>query len=692
MLKKGVLIIFFILFGLYGTVSCRAEPTPIRTEQSTTSIASLAVPSSSPSMTSSPTPSSTSTPTPFPTETPPPTSTATSAPTATNALINASNATYLKQVASFPVTFLKGELIDAGWSPDDRTILLHTSKGLYLLDPKTLEERAFFSGLSLKASSTNILITYENKSLGWIDLATEEFHSLDIPEAQYSWQWLPLAIDSQGKILATIDEIEPDTLLLYGLPGGELIDKIKLTHEKGVRQIWDILFSPDGSTLFINIQRTDTRFSLIRLDLAKPDSILELATELGFYNLRLSPDGNRFTYLSDQAIVRTTSAGNLWNTLSTFFPSEVNNQKVYFNGRQISFRDDHSLGIAYSFWGNDPQSILLVWDINTGGILETYDHIPGEITSLDFSHDGNNFLVTTQDGLIRVYDGEGEEIAVSEPYDSRGNVDISPDGALIAVPSAHQVRIYDLKQNKVIKTLGDFPASYLINVQFLNSIFLVVTVYPNSGDAYTELWDLSTNEIIRKYDVSNCIFSQDQSRLACQSKYLQVLDAEKGAILGSFGTANQTFDYKISPDGQVLSVCSYAYIEEKHQSVYSEAIGLWDIDSQMRIRNLLKEGSACGNMGFSPQGDYLISAAGAIWQVSDGTLLGTFEGNPPGKILMAQGNDFFLFDNALIEIPSGVELGKLQFNGNPIAMRFTEDGYYLVVLTNQELTFWRVIQ
>jgi hypothetical protein len=59
---------------------------------------------------------------------------------------------------------------------------------------------------------------------------------------------------------------------------------------------------------------------------------------------------------------------------------------------------------------------------------------------------------------------------------------------------------------------------------------------------------------------------------------------------------------------------------------------------------------------------------------------------------MAQGNDFFLFDNALIEIPSGVELGKLQFNGNPIAMRFTEDGYYLVVLTNQELTFWRVIQ
>jgi len=681
----STLLYVFILAACQGSLP---EPTQSIAEIPTKTI----LPSSKSTLTSTPSLTPTTTYTPPPTETPLPTSTQTTTPTATNVSMNASNIHYLAEDFSINPSIFRGQIRDAYWSHDDQYIILISSRGIHLLNSETMEEEAFFKDLIPRGEiQSNLLLTYSSESFGWINLSTLHFESINLTSPEFEGRVIPVSINHGGDMLAAIDENEPDNLVVYSFPEISLIEKIKIIHKNGIKAILNILFSPDDTAIFLHIKRSDQRDGLLRVDLENPTMITDLSVELWLSNLEISPEGNRLAYFADQAVIRTAATGNLWSTLSTSFPSKVENQRVYFNGRTMSFRDNYSLGIAYTYRSNNPQSTVLVWDIDTGQVLKTFDHLPGEVTAFDFSHDGLSFLVATDDGLIRLYDQHGNESIKSEPYDTGGTPDFSPNGKLIAIPSAQGIQIFDIEKDKFTSLFGDFPAGRLTSVKFLDQSTLSVSGFSNLGTSFTEIWNIQTEEMIRSFVGFDCIFSFNKTRLACEDKYVQVLDVELGLILGSFGTANQTFDFQLSPDGQQLAICSYKY-SWGEEAIFSEAVGLWDIKSGTRIRNLLKDGPACGKLAFSLSGDYLISSAGAIWSLPEGDLIGIFEGQPYGTITLSQSNDFFLFENRLIEFPSGQVLGEIRFSEDPSLIRFSDDGDYLIVLANQTITYWRVIK
>ena len=689
--------VFVWIFMGWLMTACRftsSEPVPLST-QSSQAIASetatlILVPSETahPTHTRTPAPTRTPSPTVTPSITPTPTVTATYSP------IDALNAGSLQLDYSQPDWFIRGKIQSVAWTADDQYVVLRTDKGLHLLDPTTLAEAAVFQGFTPKATNAaDLIIAAKGETLGWIDMTTLAFHEINFPGPDFGWTWTPVAINPAGSILAIGDPGQADSLSLFSFPDATLISHIQLKHEKGIRYINKIFFSPDGTQLYVEIGRTDERHSLMRIDLDNPGGGQDLAMELrGFNDLCISPDGERLAYFNDVLpMVRIASNGSLWSSLGMRFPTLIDNVEVNFEGREMSFRDGNSLGIAYSNWGSSSRTMVLVWDINSGKILKTYDHTPGEVIAFEFSNNKDLFILASRDGIIRTYNPDGEEIAASAPYDIPGDVDISPDGRLAAVPSVQGVQIYDLEIGEIVQSVGHYPGSVRINTQFLDHNTLVVSVYPSGMDSYTELWQLDPLERIRKFDISSCRFNANGDVLACESKYIQVLGAELGNITGSFGTADQTYDYQLSPDGGYLAICSANYGGNGDDTVYAEAIGLWALSTATRIRNLLMDGPACGKMAFSPQGDFLVSAAGGIWEVPTGDLVGSFEGRPSGSVVMGPGNDLFLFDQTLLAFPSGDILGEIKYPGRPLVIRFSSDGVHLMVLSEGLLNFWRVM-
>ncbi len=685
-------IIAFLIVILIGLSACQVFDLGQNQPYSPT-IVKKWLPTSSPTIIpdQSLLPSPTRTELPPSTETPTPTLTPSITPSPTAAQINVSNAVNLKPYLLYPASFIRGKIQSAAWAPGDQLIVLHTSKGIHFLDPGSLEEIAFYPDLApIKVSTNGVMITASDESLGWIDLKTSEYQEINIPALETDWKTHPVTINLQGDILVTSDPEREDTLLFYSFPEINLQQEMIITHEKGIRYVDQILFSANGESLFLVVQRNDSRRSLMRLDLYHPGVFVDLGIESDFRELTFNARGDYLAYQSGKPTVRNTSSGMVRKTLSSSFNTTLNNQQVELISTGISFQDDTSLGVAYKSLSSKPESIVIVWNVETGQTRNTFIKIPGRVGSLDFSQDGSLFLVTTEEGLVRIYNNQGEEVGISNPYDINRNFDISPDGRLLAVPSEQGIHLYDPDQDVIIKTFGEFPASDLIEARFINQDSMAVSVYPYAGNPYTELWDTNTETLIQKYNFGNCIFSANGTILACTAKNVHVLTAQRGEIVGSYGLIDKLANYQLSPYGKYFTICSYESNPENQQILYSDSIWLLDIYSSARIRNLVKEGAACGKMAFANSGNYLVSASGGIWSIPEGILVASFNGWPDEDLYISPSDKFFLIRNLLVTLPSGIELGQIDFNDQALAIRFTKDGSRLVILTEHELTYWRV--
>ena len=651
------------------------------------------LPSPSPTATSdlaslpSPTVEPTLTPTPAPTFTPTPSIT----PSPTAARINATNAPNLNPYLQYSVPFIQGEIQFATWSPGELFIMLSTTKGIHFLDPSSLDELTFFPGLSpLAESQSGIVITTSSESLGWIDLDTGQYHPLTIPGLDAGSESYPLALNPQGDTLVSVDPNRGDTLQFYDFPTLDFQGEHTITHPNGVRTINQILYSSQGEELYLEILRRDNRLCLVRFDPDQPDATIDLGVENGFRELTTNGTGEFIAYQSDTPTVRKTSNGSLWNTLSASFIGTLNNNQVEFTATAISFQDPTSLGVSYRSISRNPESIVIVRDINTGQTRQTYNRIPGRIISLDFTTDGSRFLVTTEEGFVRIYNQQGEQEVVSDRYDIKHSMDISPDGSLVAVPTHRGVELYQPDQDTVAQTFGDYPATDHLDAFFIDQETLAISVFPYVGDPYTEIWDITSGSLVRKHNLANCTFSANGDYLACSSNSVQVLDAKRGLLIGNFGQSNQVFHFRLSPYGKYLSLCSFDLSPDDQVISYQNVVWLLDIITGTRMRNLVKEGPACGKMAFTNSGQFLVSASGGIWSVPEGELESSFSGSPEMDIILHPNNNFFLVGQRLIAMPSGAELGQIDITDHPLSIRFTSDGTRLVILTENELSYWRV--
>jgi WD40 repeat protein len=79
-----------------------------------------------------------------------------------------------------------------------------------------------------------------------------------------------------------------------------------------------------------------------------------------------------------------------------------------------------------------------VWDLESGTVKQTFDKHANRVLCVAFSPDGNRVASGDQDGMLRVWEPNGREVAPAHSHTGPvQSVGFSPDGKRVAVASGY---------------------------------------------------------------------------------------------------------------------------------------------------------------------------------------------------------------------------------------------------------------
>lgn len=335
--------------------------------------------------------------------------------------------------------------------------------------------------------------------------------------------------------------------------------------------------------------------------------------------------------------------------------------------------------------------------------------------------------------IIKTFKSKGNKI-VNLAYDQVGKY-------MAASTLDLQIKIWDLEQNKVIRTvMGLWPVAFSPNGEDLVSMGMGInlTVWnPMTGksrynlDTEGELiqnisfsvdgkkisgagflgvikvWDLESHKLIQKLvghvgGVYGTSFSPDGKFLASagMDQTVRVWDLETGKEVHQMKPHDVIVsDVKFSPDGKTLASASW-----------DKTIKLWNTETWELIHTLEGHTNMIKTIDFSPNGKYLASGAGnnavwetdnsvKIWNVAEGKLHCSFN-NHIGMInkVIFDKNDELVYscaDDGLIKVWSYKEckeVATMVSVGLDDYVIVTPDNYYMASKNALEAVSFRVAQ
>ena len=294
--------------------------------------------------------------------------------------------------------FGKSFIYDFAWSPDGKTIALHTFSALSLIDIYTHEEIVLASGAELHFTGTGHYITFSPDGKMLAVSYGEEVKVYDIESQQALFTLDDFGEKDEYKILVFGVAFSPEGDYLatalglgWGLPPGSI-------------RIWDV-------------------------------ASRSLLQEFGIGN---QPAIHDLTFNKEGNLLATIDAGGqvrIWNfpegtDVLTFTGTGTSG---YGDGIAVAFSPDGRLLAAggRSDWsGFDPE--LHLFDSSSGDLLFDLEGHRSTIFSLAFNKDGNLLASASDDGTVRMWDIQnGEQLAVLD-IPGANSVDFSPDGTLLA--------------------------------------------------------------------------------------------------------------------------------------------------------------------------------------------------------------------------------------------------------------------
>ena len=319
----------------------------------------------------------------------------------------------------------------------------------------------------------------------------------------------PVAFSSDGKHLATGDEagvvriwdITPDQELLM------------LTNPTGT-EVGRILFSPDGSHLFVAYEYTSSGGSfpgspgLVRiLNVTAGEEILTLPDlNIIVGQMAVSPDGSLL------AASTRDPTPKVWDAAT---------------GREVLKLWGHTgnvFGIAFSpdgkhlATGSPEDNTAKVWDVATGEVLITLTGHEDGVFSVAFSTDGTRLATTSWDRTAKVWDlASGQVVSTLTGHtDDVNDVAFDPNGNYIATASRDgTARLWDPATGQELFTLRGHTST----VSALNISPDGTRLATASTDGTVKLWETATGkEVVTLPGNPTVAFSPDGTRLATGSR------------------------------------------------------------------------------------------------------------------------------------------------------------------------------
>lgn len=294
----------------------------------------------------------------------------------------------------------------------------------------------------------------------------------------------------------------------------------------------------------------------------------------------------------------------------------------------------------------------------------------GEITSVEFSPDGQQVLTGSSDQSVTLWDTKSGRLIRTFRGGSGGirSAGFSPDGSqIIAGGATANVIVWEMRSGKELRAFGkyDFTAEIDAVALLPDGRALV-----GSTDGALKLWDVERGRVIRSFEGSETdVFggfdiSSDHKTVTWSGTALHVSDIKTG----------KSRHLLTPPIGELNSFTSLRFIREDRALVSVTERGimtLWDLDTKEVV---WEQDAGVGPIAVSPDGSTIASIGSdgmQLWNTETGDNLITLEEvsgplafSPDGRyIITCESNSYELTAAANLWDLSSLALER-QFKGN----------------------------
>jgi WD40 repeat protein/serine/threonine protein kinase len=590
--------------------------------------------------------------------------------------INASNATNLKQLASFS----RGTVNQSIWSPDGKIMALAGGIGVWLYNANDLTQQpsllqghtavvrtvAFSSDGSLLASggddSSVILWDVNSRKLlrTIVDKTTVNSVAFS-PDGKTvasggNDNTIRLWNSSSGVLISTLYGHSAAVISVAFSPDGKILASASL--DRNVK-LWDVggrmlintlsghtdfvfsvAFSPDGKTLASGSY--DHTVRLWAVSSAKLLNTLPASPDTSFVSgVAFSPDGTILASGSGDPTGGGNSGVRLWNVGSGSLIRTLSATSFVWS---VAFSPD-----GKTLTSSSSEGTVWLWNVGSGKLINTLsDHI-AEVNSVAYSPDGKTILSGSKDGVVRLWDTSNGNV-IRNLYGNTNWVDsvaYAPDGKTVASDGNDAVvRVWDTRDGSLLYTLPGHKSAAWGLAYSPDSKILASGSYDNT----IRLWDTSNGTLIRTIightnHVWSVDFSPDGKTLVSGSEdqTVRLWDVGSGVLIRTLsGHTGNVKCVVFSPDNKIIA-----------SSSDDQTIRLWDASSGALLRMLPVSPHWMNTVAFSPDGKTLVSGSTSewihLWDVSSGKLLTTLYGHmslvwsiafsPDGRTIVSGGLD-----------------------------------------------------
>lgn len=246
-----------------------------------------------------------------------------------------------------------------------------------------------------------------------------------------------------------------------------------------------------------------------------------------------SPDGRKIATASWDGTARIWDAGSgkelrkLVHTDARLQPNRVNSATFSPDGKRLLTH-------------TQADTIIRIWDVDTGEILREWKGHPYFVVSALFTPDGKKVISVgdAADGVV-IWDADsGKELHRLEHGHHFGKAPVvSLDGKkIVTVTGAPEtaVRIWDIDSGKVLQTLKEHDGGgYAMLSAALSPDGKTIVTTSNHGSGMVRIWDVGSGKSLQTldghhYQLFSAVFSPDGRKIAVTSG-----DADHGEIIAA---------------------------------------------------------------------------------------------------------------------------------------------------------------